>query len=206
MNATFKQAIANLTVSDYEHIDQICLMLKERKKEIRLEKAHILKAEKDAQKAAAKVLKEKEKAAAKALKEQEKAVIKAHNQAKKQQEKAQAQAHRIAEKAQKTAQKSAEKAAEKAKKDAQKKAEKDANTLAKLQLTTLKHAKKEAAGSPKSKNSVYQNFTKWAKSDDGPSEELINAAGGRREWLKTEWASLTKEQKSAVDAPWNIIV
>tara|TARA_B100001173_G_scaffold224203_1_gene194305 strand:- start:72 stop:659 length:588 start_codon:yes stop_codon:yes gene_type:complete len=195
MNATFKQAIANLSLSDYEHIDQICLMLKERKKEIRLEKAQILKAEKESQKAAAK-----------ALKEQEKAVIKAHNQAKKQQEKAQAQAHRIAEKAQKTAQKSAEKAAEKAQKDAQKKAAKDANTLAKLQLTTLKHAKKEAADSPKSKNSVYQNFTKWAKSDDGPSEELINAAGGRREWLKTEWASLTKEQKSAVDAPWNIIV
>ena len=151
MNATFKQAIANLTVSDYEHIDQICLMLKERKKEIRLEKAQILKEEKDAQKAAAKVLKEK------------------------------AQAHRIAEKAQKDAQKAAEKAAEKAQKDAQRKAEKNANTLAKLQLTTLKHAKKEATGSPKSKNSVYQNFTKWAKSDDGPSEELINAAGGRRE-------------------------
>ena len=205
MNTTFKQAIASLTVSDYEYIDQICLMLKERKKEIRLEKAQILKAEKESQKTAAKALKEQEKAAAKALKEQEKAVIKAHNQAKKQQEKAQAQALRIAEKAQKDAQKAAEKAAEKAKKDAQRKAEKDANTLAKLQLTTLKHAKKEAAVSPKSKNSSYQNFTKWAKSDDGPSEELINAAGGRREWLKTEWASLTKEQKSAVDAPWNII-
>lgn len=191
MNTTFKKAISNLSVSDYDYIDEICLMLKARKKEIRLEKSEILKTEKEAQKTAAKVLKEKEKA-----------VIKAHNQAKKQQEKTHAQTIRIAEKAKKAA----EKASEKAEKDSKKKAEKDATTLAKLQLATLKHSKKNITLSPKSKNSTYHNFTKWAKSDDGPSEELINAAGGKREWLKTEWASLTNEQKSAIDAPWNIIV
>ena len=157
MNANFMNAVTNLTVADYEHIDQMCLILKARKKELRTEKSEMLKADKAAEKAAAKALKDEAKAA------------------------------------------------EKAEKDAKKAAEKKAKTLEKLQADAVKHAKREAAGSPKAKNWAYQNFTRWAKGDDGPSEEEISAAGGRRDWLKAEWAVLTKEQQGALDAPWNVI-
>ena len=167
MNAQFMTAVENLTVDDYEHIDQMCVILKTRKKELRTEKSEILKAEKAAEKAAAKARKYWDKAAEKAEKD-------------------------------------AVKAAEKAEKEAHKKAEKDAKALEKLQAAALKHAKREAVGSPKAKNWAFQNFTRWAKGDDGPSEEEISAAGGRRDWLKTEWATLTKEQQQAVDAPWNV--
>ena len=179
MIANFMNAVTNLTVADYEHIDQMCLILKARKKELRTEKSEMLKADKAAEKAAAKALKDEAKAAEKAEKDALKAAEKAEKDAKK--------------------------ASEKAEKDAKKAAEKAAKTLEKLQADAVKHAKREAAGSPKAKNWAYQNFTRWAKGDDGPSEEEISAAGGRRDWLKAEWAVLTKEQQGALDAPWNVI-
>ena len=200
MNAQFMTAVANLTVADYEHIDQMCLILKTRKKELRTEKSEILKAEKAAVKAAYKAEKEAKKAAEKAEKDAVKAAEKAEKDAVKAAEKAEKDSKKATEKAEKDA----KKAAEKAEKEALKKAEKDAKALEKLQAAALKHAKKEAVGSPKAKNWAYQNFTRWAKGDDGPSEEEITAAGGRRDWLKAEWATLTKEQQQAVDAPWNV--
>ena len=227
MNANFINTVTNLTVADYEHIDQMCLILKARKKELRTEKSEMLKADKAAEKAAAKALKDAaksaeksekdsvkaaEKAAAKALKDEAKAVEKAEKDALKAAEKAEKDALKATEKAEKDAVKAAEKAekdalkaTEKAEKDAVKAAEKAAKTLEKLQVVTLKHAKREAAGSPKAKNWAYQNFTRWAKGEDGPSEEEISAVGGKRDWLKSEWTALTKEQQGAEDAPWNVI-
>ena len=227
MNAQFTNAVANLTVSDYEHIDQMCLMLKTRKKELRVEKSEILKAEKAAAKSAQKAEKDALKAAEKADKEAtlnaKKAAEKAEKDALKAAEKAQKDALKAAEKAEKDAKKAEEKAerdakkaeekakkdakktAEKAEKDSAKKAEKAAKTLEKLQTAVLKNAKKDVAGSPKAKNWAYQNFTRWAQGEDGPSEEEISSAGGRREWLKSEWATLTTEQRGAEDAPWNVI-
>ena len=205
MNANFMNAVTNLTVADYEHIDQMCLILKARKKELRTEKSEMLKADKAAEKAAAKALKDEAKAAEKAEKDALKAAEKAAAKAIKDEAKAAEKAEKDAVKAAEKAEKDAKKAAEKAEKDAKKAAEKKAKTLEKLQADAVKHAKREAAGSPKAKNWAYQNFTRWAKGDDGPSEEEISAAGGRRDWLKAEWAVLTKEQQGALDAPWNVI-
>jgi hypothetical protein len=217
LNANFINSVANLTVADYEHIDEMCVMLKTRKKELRIEKSEMLKADKAAEKATAKALKDEAKAAQKTEKDDDKAARKAAEKAEKDAikaaEKAEKDASKEAEKAEKDARKEAEKAekdarkaAEKAEKDALKAAEKAAKTLEKLQGAAVKHAKKEAAGSPKAKNWAYQNFTRWSKGDDGPSEEEISAAGGKRDWLKSEWSLLTREQQGALDAPWNVIV
>ena len=228
LNANFINSVANLTVADYELIDEMCVMLKTRKKELRIEKSEMLKADKAAEKATAKALKDEAKAAQKTEKDDDKAARKSAEKAEKDAikaaEKAEKDAIKAAEKAEKDASKEAEKAekdaikaaekaekdaskeAEKAEKDALKAAEKAVKTLEKLQGAAVKHAKKEAAGSPKAKNWAYQNFTRWSKGDDGPSEEEISAAGGKRDWLKSEWSLLTREQQGALDAPWNVIV
>ena len=205
MNANFINTVTNLTVADYEHIDQMCLILKARKKELRTEKSEMLKADKAAEKAAAKALKDAAKSAEKSEKDSVKAAEKAAAKALKDEAKAVEKAEKDALKAAEKAEKDALKATEKAEKDAVKAAEKAAKTLEKLQVVTLKHAKREAAGSPKAKNWAYQNFTRWAKGEDGPSEEEISAVGGKRDWLKSEWTALTKEQQGAEDAPWNVI-
>ena len=104
----------------------------------------------------------------------------------------------------------AEKAAEKALEREAKKAETAAakatmKTLQGLQKATLKSVKRETEGPPKPKNASYQNFCKWSKGDDAPSEEEVSEAGGRRAWLKQAWGELTKEAQNAPDAPWNSI-
>ena len=153
MNTTFTNAIAQLTVTDYEHIDSIIDALKDRKKELRTMKSEQAKAERDAKKAA-------DKAAKKAIRDAEKAETKKANDA--------------------------------------------AKTLASLQTKVLKSVKKENGEVGKPKNLYYQNFCKWSKGADGPSEEDIKAAGGKRAWNKAQWDILSKDERAAPDAPWNV--
>ena len=112
-------------------------------------------------------------------------------------------------KAEKAAEKALDREAKKAEADA-KKAEKAAakatmKTLEDLQKATLKTVKRETEGPPKPKNASYQNFCKWSKGDDAPTEEEVTEAGGRRAWLKNAWSELTKDAQNAPDAPWNSI-
>ena len=109
-----------------------------------------------------------------------------------------------AEKAEKDAIKAAEKAEKDAIKVAQKQAKETAKILTKLQKSTLKHAKKATGEPVKPKNWAYQNFTRYSNGEDGPTDTEISEAGGKREWLKTQWTELTKDQQTADDAPWNV--
>ena len=191
-------AIANLDLTDYDEIDTLITALKERKKALRTEKSAITKAEKAAEKARDREAKKAEADAKKAEKAAEKAL------------------DREAKKAEADAKK-AEKAAEKARDCEAKKAEADANkaekaaakatmkTLEDLQKATLKTVKRETEGPPKPKNASYQNFCKWSKGEDAPTEEEVTEAGGRRAWLKKAWSELTKDAQNAPDAPWNSI-
>ena len=191
-------AIANLDLTDYDEIDTLITALKERKKALRTEKSAITKAEKAAEKARDREAKKAEADAKKAEKAAEKAL------------------DREAKKAEADAKK-AEKAAEKARDREAKKAEADANkaekaaakatmkTLEDLQKATLKTVKRETEGPPKPKNASYQNFCKWSKGEDAPTEEEVTEAGGRRAWLKKAWSELTKDAQNAPDAPWNSI-
>ena len=198
--------VTNFTVDDYDYIDQMCLILKARKKELRTENSEILKADKAAQRAATKALKDEAKAATAAAAAASINSIKAAEKAEKDSIKAAEKAEKDSIKAAEKAEKDAVKAIEKAEKDAVKKARKDSKTLEKLQLAAVKNVRREAVWvTHKAKNWAYQNFTRWAKGDDGPSDEEISAAGGRQDWLSSEWAELTKEQQGAQDAPWNVI-
>lgn len=220
MNTTFNTAIAQLTIADIEHIDTIVESLKARKKELRTERSELAKAEKAA-------LKARDKAAKDAAKVQAKADAKAKADA----AKADAKAERDAAKAVVKAERDAEKAALKAERDAeraakaevkkleaeQKKVERDAEkaetknaketakTLASLQTKVMKSVKKETGEPVKPNNHFYQNFCKWSNSDEGPTEEEIKAAGGKREWNKGQWDKLSKDERAAPDAPWNVI-
>ena len=126
--------------------------------------------------------KELEKAQAKAKKDQEKTQAKA----KKDQEKAEAKAKAKAKKDQ-------EKSHAKAKKD-QEKTEEKANKEVKIINT-----------------SSFKNFTIWTTGINGqdnasrgaPTQQELDSYGGRREWKKTKWAELTKDQKDDPAAPWN---
>ena len=111
-------------------------------------------------------------------------------------------AEKEAEKARAREAKKAEKEAEKAEKAAAKATMK---TLETLQGATLKSVKRETEGPPKPKNANYQNFCKWSKGPDAPTDEEVTAAGGRRAWLKQAWSELSKEAQYAPDAPWNCI-
>jgi chemotaxis protein histidine kinase CheA len=219
MNTTFNTAIAQLTIADIEHIDTIVDALKARKKDLRTEKSELIKAEKAE-------LKRQDKAAKDAAKAQAKAQTKAQVDL----EKAAAKAERDAEKAAKAEIKNLEKAAAKAERDADKaakaeakkleaeqkkvvveaekaeakKAKEAAKTLASLQTKVLKSVKKETGEPVKPNNHYYQNFCKWSNGDEGPTEEEIKAAGGKREWNKMHWDKLSKEERAAPDAVWNV--
>ena len=179
---TITQVIANLSIAEIDSIDTLVLLLKEKKRTLKTERTNLLQVEKAAERAVEKARKDAEKEAEKAA------------------EKAAKEAQRAIEKSRKEAEKTAEKAAKKAAKDEEKAKEKRAQD-------GLKEIKKQVALDagvvPKAKNSYYLNFIHWAK-DNGPSEETIAAAGGRRTWLKNEWAKLTKSEKEAPDAPWNV--
>ena len=124
-----------------------------------------------------------------------------------------AKAEKAAEKALEREAKKAEAEAKKAEKALEREAKKAETAAAKatmktlegLQKATLKSVKRETEGPPKPKNASYQNFCKWSKGDDAPSEEEVLEAGGRRAWLKKAWGELTKEAQNAPDAPWNSI-
>lgn len=187
MSTTIMNAITNLDLTDYDEIDTMITALKERKKTLRTEKSALAKAEKAAEKALEREAKKAEADAQKAEKAAEKAL---EREAKK----VEADANK-AEKALEREAKKAEIAAAKA----------TMKTLEGLQKVTLKSVKRETEGPPKPKNASYQNFAKWSKGDDAPSEEEVSEAGGRRAWLKQTWAELTKEAQNAPDAPWNSI-
>jgi hypothetical protein len=187
MSTTIMNAITNLDLTDYDEIDTMIAALKERKKTLRTEKSALAKAEKAAEKALEREAKKAEADAKKAEKAAEKAL---EREAKK----AEAEAKK-AEKALEREAKKAETAAAKA----------TMKTLEGLQKATLKSVKRETEGPPKPKNASYQNFCKWSKGDDAPSEEEVLEAGGRRAWLKKAWGELTKEAQNAPDAPWNSI-
>ena len=197
MNTTFNTAIAQLTIDDIELIELIVDALKARKKELRTEKSELAKAEKAA-------LKAQDKATKDAAKVQAKAVAKARVDA----EKATAKAERDAEKAALKAERDAEKAAAKAERDAEKaetkKTKEVTKTLAGLQTKVLKTVKKETGEPAKPNNHFYQNFCKWSNGEEGPTEEDIKAAGGKREWNKAQWDKLPKDERAAPDAPWNV--
>ena len=219
MNTTFNTAIAQLTIADIEHIDTIVDALKARKKELRTERSELTKAEKAAVKAQDKASKDATKAQAKAQTKAQVDLVKAA-----------AKAERDAEKAAKAEIKNLEKAVEKTKRDAeraakaevkkleaeQKKSERDAEkaeakkakeaakTLASLQTKVMKSVKKETGEPVKPNNHFYQNFCKWSNGDEGPSEEEIKAVGGKREWNKGQWEKLSKEERAAPDAAWNV--
>ena len=97
------------------------------------------------------------------------------------------------EKAEAKAKKDQEKAEAKAKKD-QEKAEAKSNKEVKTINT-----------------SSFKNFTSWTSgikgqdnaSQGAPTQEELDSYGGRREWKKTKWAELTKDQKDDPAAPWN---
>ena len=219
MNTTFNTAIAQLTIADIEHIDTIVESLKARKKELRTERSELVKAEKAALKAQDKATKEAAKAQAKAVKDAAKAQTKADAKAERDAEKASLKAERDAVKAAAKAERDAEKAAKaevkkleaeqkKAERDVEKaeaKKAKDATkTLASLQAKVMKTVKKETGEPVKPNNHFYQNFCKWSNGDEGPSEEEIKAAGGKREWNKGQWEKLSKEERAAPDAAWNV--
>ena len=182
MNTTITNAIAQLNIDEIDNIDEYILILKARKKQLRLEKISISNSAKESAKEAEKAAKLEAKEAEKT----EKDAIKA------------------AEKAEKDAIKAAEKAEKDAIKVAQKQAKETAKILTKLQKSTLKHAKKATGEPVKPKNWAYQNFTRYSNGEDGPTDTEISEAGGKREWLKTQWSELTKDQQTADDAPWNV--
>jgi hypothetical protein len=226
MNTTITNAIAQLNIDEIDNIDEYILILKARKKQLRLEKISISnsakEAAKEAEKAAKLEAKEAEKAAKLEAKEAEKAAKleakeaekvakleakeaeKAAKLEAKEAEKTEKDAIKAAEKAEKDAIKAAEKAEKDAIKVAQKQAKETAKILTKLQKSTLKHAKKATGEPVKPKNWAYQNFTRYSNGEDGPTDTEISEAGGKREWLKTQWTELTKDQQTADDAPWNV--
>ena len=191
-------AIANLDLTDYDEIDTMIAALKERKKTLRTEQSALAKAEKAAEKA---LEREAKKAAADAKKAEKEAEKILEREAKK----AAAAATKARKDAEKALEREAKKAATNAKKVEQAAAKATMKTLEGLQKATLKSVKRETEGPPKPKNASYQNFCKWSKGDDAPSEEEVSEAGGRRAWLKQAWGELTKEAQNAPDAPWNSI-
>ena len=219
MNTTFNTAIAQLTIADIDHIDAIVEALKARKKELRTEKSELAKAEKAELKRQEKAAKEADKArvkaeakakadAEKAAKAEAKKLEKAANAEAKKLEKAAAKAERDAERAAKAEVKKLEAEQKKAEREAQKaeakKAKEAAKTLASLQTKVLKSVKKETGEPVKPNNHYYQNFCKWSNGDEGPTEEEVKAAGGKREWNKAQWDKLSKEERAAPDAAWNV--
>ena len=127
------------------------------------------------------------------IKTKEKELEKAQAKAKKDQEKTQAKAKKDQEKAEAKAKKDQEKSHAKAKKD-QEKTEEKANKEVKIINT-----------------SSFKNFTIWTTGINGqdnasrgaPTQQELDSYGGRREWKKTKWAELTKDQKDDPAAPWN---
>lgn len=189
---TIKQTTALLSIAEIDNIDELVLLLKEKKRTLKVERTNLQHAEKAAERAIEKARrdaeKEVEKAAEKAAREVQRAALKTAKEA---------------EKAAEKAAKDAVKAAEKATKDAEKAAEKAKDKLANDGLREIKKQVALDAGVlPKPKNIHYLNFNHWSK-ENGPSAEALEAAGGRQTWLKTEWSKLTKSEKEALDAPWN---
>lgn len=179
---TIKQTVALLSIAEIDNIDELVLLLKEKKRTLKVERTNLQHAEKAA----------------------ERAIEKARRDAEKEAEKAAEKAAREVQRAALKTAKEAEKAAEKAVKDAVKAAEKAKEKLANDGLREIKKQVALNAGVlPKPKNSHYLNFNHWSK-ENGPSAEALEAAGGRQAWLKTEWSKLTKSEKEAVDAPWNV--
>lgn len=209
MNTTFTTAIAQLTIADIEHIDTIVESLKARKKELRTERSELAKAEKAALKAQDKAAKDASKAQAKADAKAKADAAKAAAKAERDAAKAALKAERDAERTAKAEVKKLEAEQKKAERDAEKaeakKAKETAKTLASLQTKVMKSVKKETGEPVKPNNYFYQNFCKWSNSDEGPTEEEIKAAGGKREWNKEQWDKLSKDERVAPDAPWNVI-
>ena len=198
MSTTIMNAIANLDLTDFDEIDTLITALKERKKALRTEKTAITKAEKAAEKAR---LSEVKKAEAENKKAEKDAAKVLEREAKK----ASVEANKARKEAEKLLEREAKKAAAEAKKVEKAAAKATMKTLQDLQKATLKSVKRETEGPPKPKNASYQNFCKWSKGDDAPTEEELTEAGGRREWLKKAWSELTKDAQNAPDAPWNSI-
>ena len=191
-------AIANLDLTDFDEIDTLITALKERKKALRTEKSAITKAEKAAEKAR---LSEEKKVEAENKKAEKDAAKGLEREAKK----ASVEANKARKEAEKLLEREAKKADAEAKKVEKAAAKATMKTLQDLQKATLKSVKRETEGPPKPKNASYQNFCKWSKGDDAPTEEEVTEAGGRRAWLKNAWSELTKDAQNAPDAPWNSI-
>tara|TARA_Y100000022_G_scaffold184012_1_gene178688 strand:- start:772 stop:1275 length:504 start_codon:yes stop_codon:yes gene_type:complete len=79
-----------------------------------------------------------------------------------------------------------------------------------LQAIIMRGVRKQAKTN-KPKAPSFNNYSAWTsgiKGEDNagpgaPTQEELDACGGRREWKKIEWAKLTKEEKDSKDAPWN---
>ena len=79
-----------------------------------------------------------------------------------------------------------------------------------LQAIIMRGVRKQAKTN-KPKAPSFNNYSAWTsgiKGDDNagpgaPTQEELDACGGRREWKKIQWAKLTKEEKDSKDAPWN---
>ena len=230
MNSTFPQShliiyLKTLTVESLPKWSDIEDALRERKNVLKQELRETKALEKALAKAEAKAKKDAEKAQEKAKKDAEKARAKAKKDA----EKAQEKAKKDAEKARAKAQKDAEKAKiEQQKADAKAKKE-QAKELAKVQEDVEKTKKQEQdeylkilqdihGDTPKTKvkkstktQSSYKNYSIWTNGIKGqdnagsgaPTQQQLDACGGRREWKKIQWGILTKEQKDDPTAPWN---
>ena len=185
--------LKSLSTESLAHWDDIQNALRERKNQLKQELSNIKAKEKELEKAEAKAKKDQEKAEAKAKKDQEKAEAKAKKEQEKAKAKELAKAKKDQEKAEAKAKKDQEKAEAKAKKE-QEKAEGKSNKEVKTINT-----------------SSFKNFTIWTSgikgqdnaSQGAPTQEELDSYGGRREWKKTKWAELTKDQKDDPAAPWN---
>ena len=87
--------------------------------------------------------------------------------------------------------------------------------LEKAEAKAKKEQEKTEAKSNKEVKTIntssFKNFTIWTSGINGqdnasqgaPTQQELDSYGGRREWKKTKWAELTKDQKDDPAAPWN---
>ena len=187
MNTALINAIAQLDIIDINNIDEYVSLLKTRKKQLRMKKMAMSKAIKDI-----------EKSDREALNASIKSVMKEHSEALNELKRSEKDAIKIVEKNTLIAQ-AVIKTVEKTD---------DTNIcLSKLQNATYTDSKLESEMSSNDKNQAYQNFTRWLKNDNGPSvDKIFYLCDSKKQWLKSEWAKITEEQRYAVDAPWNVHV
>ena len=205
MDSTFPQSHLNiylktLTVESLDKWSEIEDALRERKNVLKQELRETKALEKALAKAEAKAKKDAEKTQAKAKKDAEKAQAKAKKDAQKAQEKADAKAQKAQDKVDAKAQKDAEKT----------KKQEQEEYLKILQDIHGDTPKTKVTKSTKTQSS-YKNYSIWTNGIKGqdnagsgaPTQQQLDACGGRREWKKIQWGILTKEQKDDPHAPWN---